>query len=139
VRAAEAALAGLDAAVHVADFREYCVPDAGLILMIDVLQYLNPAEQCALLERCAAALRPGGILIIRKPDPAGGWRWWLTKALDIAALRTGGPAVRPTYQSDAVLTGILERWGLVVSIRTYRNTLPLTHLVIHAQRAVGAM
>jgi uncharacterized protein (DUF2062 family) len=135
VRAAGFALAGLDASVQVADLRQYPVPEAGLILIIDVLQYLAPDDQRAVLERCAASLLPGGILIVREPDTAGGWRWWLTKALDIAALRAGGSATQPRYQSAAAFTGILERAGLSVSVRTDRNTLPLTHIVIQARRA----
>ncbi len=135
VRAAGLALAGLDASVRVADIREYSVPEAGLILIIDVLQYLEPIDQRAVLERCAASLRPGGSLIVREPDTAGGWRWWLTKALDVAALRTGGSSARPRYQSAAAFTETLERAGLSVSIRQHRNTLPLTHIVIQARRA----
>lgn len=135
VHAAGLALAGLDVSLQVADIREYHVPEAGLILIIDVLQYLEPADQRAVLERCAASLRPGGIIIIREPDTAGGWRWWLTKMLDIAALRTGGSSARPRYQSAAAFTEILERAGLSVRIQTYHNTLPLTHIVIQARRA----
>jgi len=135
VHAAGLALAGLDVSVQVADIREYPVPEAGLILIIDVLQYLEPADQRAVLERCAASLRPCGILIVREPDTAGGWRWWLTKALDIAALRTGGSSAQPQYQSAAAFTEILERAGLSVSVRTYHNILPLTHIVIQASRA----
>jgi uncharacterized protein (DUF2062 family)/SAM-dependent methyltransferase len=137
VRAAGLALAGLDASVRVADIREYPVPDAGLILIIDVLQYLEPADQVAVLERCAASLRPGGILIIRVPDTAGGWRSRLTKALDVIALRSRGSSVRLRYQGAATFTGPLERAGLSVSMRAYRNTLPLTHVLIQARRAGG--
>jgi trans-aconitate methyltransferase len=135
VRAARLALAGLDASVQVADVRTYPVPDAGLILIIDLLQYLEPDDQRAVLERCAASLRPGGILLVREPDTAGRWRWWVTRALDIAALRTGGSGTHPRYQSAAAFTEILERAGLSVSVQTHRNVLPLTHIVIQARRA----
>jgi uncharacterized protein (DUF2062 family) len=138
VSAAGLALADLDVSVQVADLRQYRVPEAGLILIIDVLQYLATDDQRAMLERCAASLRPGGILIVREPDTTGGWRSRLTRALDTAGLRTRGSAVRPRYLSAAAITGILERAGLSVSIRTHRNILPLTHIVIQARRADGA-
>jgi SAM-dependent methyltransferase/uncharacterized protein (DUF2062 family) len=133
-RAAGIALAGLDASVQVADVREYSIPESGLILIIDVLQYLDPADQRALLERCAASLRPGGILIVREPDTAGGWRWRLTRALDIAALRAGGTRREPRYQSADAFAATLERAGLSVSTRTHRNILPLAHVIIQARR-----
>jgi uncharacterized protein (DUF2062 family) len=137
VRAAEIALSGLDAAVRVADLREYPVPEAGLILIIDVLQYLDPADQRAVLERCAASLGPGGLLIVRVPDTADGWRWRLTRALDLVALRSRGSSARLRYQAAAVLAEPLERAGLSVSIQSRRNTLPLTHVFIQARRAGG--
>ncbi len=135
VRTAGLALSGLDASVRVADIREYAVPEAGLILIIDVLQYLDPDDQRAVLERCAASLRPGGTLIVREPDTVGGWRGRLTKALDRAAVRTGGSSVRPRYQTAASFTETLERAGLSVSVQRHRNTLPLAHIVVRARRA----
>jgi len=138
VRAAGLALAGLDASVQVGDVRQYPVPEAGLILIIDVLHYLAPDDQRAVLERCAASLCPGGILIVRAADTAGGWRWWLTRALDVPAWRAADGDVRLRYSCAAAFTEILERAGLSVSVGVHRNILPLTHIIIQARRADGA-
>ena len=54
------------------DVRTFPLPAAGLILIIDVLQYLDPADQASLLRRCAGALAPGGRLIFRLPDTSAG-------------------------------------------------------------------
>jgi 1-acyl-sn-glycerol-3-phosphate acyltransferase len=48
-----------------ADLRTYLLETADAILITDVLHYLLPDEQEALLERCVNALQPGGTLIIR--------------------------------------------------------------------------
>ena len=47
------------------DLRSYPLLPADAILLLDVLHYLMPDEQQALLLRCAEALLPGGVLIVR--------------------------------------------------------------------------
>lgn len=42
------------------------------IAMIDILHYLSPGGQAALLHEAARALEPGGILAVREVDPEGG-------------------------------------------------------------------
>ena len=47
------------------------------IVILDVLYLLPSAEQHALIERCVAALAPGGRLLVKEMDMAAGWkaRW----------------------------------------------------------------
>jgi hypothetical protein len=65
-----------------ADVRHYELPPAGLILILDVLQYLSAEEQLALLRRCCSALEPGGRLIFRVHDRERGLLSALTLGLD---------------------------------------------------------
>lgn len=132
VRAAHGALEGYDSNVELADARRFEVSGAGLILLIDVLQYLSLEDQQALLARCVAALRPGGILIIREPDTSAGWRWWMTQALDLVAVKLHRAASRPSYQHADTLAATLAAAGLAVEARSYRNVLPLAHVVVRA-------
>lgn len=60
-------------------------PSARLILLIDVLLYLNAAQQDQLLERAAARLSPGGRLVMREADAAAGWRFATTVAAERAS------------------------------------------------------
>jgi trans-aconitate methyltransferase len=48
-----------------ADLTKYVLKPCDGIIISDVLHYLLPADQEALLERCIAALNPGGKLIVR--------------------------------------------------------------------------
>ncbi len=52
-------------AFEAGDLRQFPLEAAKGILLADVLHYLLPAEQSGLLVRCAAALAPGGVLIVR--------------------------------------------------------------------------
>lgn len=134
IAAAERALAGLDVHLSVADVRTFPLPEAGLILILDVLQYLPAADQVSLLRRCVSTLTPGGRLILRLPEPARGFYSSVTRLLDQIVFRTGRWSARPAYQAADAYRQLLAEGGLVVDVRRYRNRLPLAHVVIAAQK-----
>lgn len=56
--------------VEEADARTVALGSPDAILLLDVLHYSEPALQRQWLSRCAAALAPGGVLLIRELDSA---------------------------------------------------------------------
>src|SRR5712692_10457411 len=54
--------------IHEQDARQYSLANPEALTLIDVLHYSSCAEQRVWLSRCAQALRPGGLLIIRELD-----------------------------------------------------------------------
>jgi uncharacterized protein (DUF2062 family)/2-polyprenyl-3-methyl-5-hydroxy-6-metoxy-1,4-benzoquinol methylase len=54
--------------IHEKDARQYSLANPEALTLIDVLHYSSCAEQRVWLSRCAQALRPGGLLIIRELD-----------------------------------------------------------------------
>ena len=60
--------------------QDVCEPIAqtGNIALFDVLHYLQPNDQARLLERLAARVAPGGMLVIRDCPRDGNARFWLT-------------------------------------------------------------
>jgi 2-polyprenyl-3-methyl-5-hydroxy-6-metoxy-1,4-benzoquinol methylase len=60
--------AGDDALYTTGDVQTAPIPEADTILIVDVLHYLSPVAQDALLKRAAASLRPEGMLIVRDID-----------------------------------------------------------------------
>jgi 2-polyprenyl-3-methyl-5-hydroxy-6-metoxy-1,4-benzoquinol methylase len=60
--------------------QDVCEPIAasGNVALFDVLHYLSPNEQMALLKRLAARVAPGGMLIVRESPRDGNLRFWLT-------------------------------------------------------------
>ncbi|MBJ6765876.1 DUF2062 domain-containing protein [Myxococcaceae bacterium JPH2] len=58
------------------------------ITLVDVLHYSPVEEQRQWLERCAHALAPGGLLLIRELEPARSRRTWATR-LEKLAVRWG--------------------------------------------------
>ena len=132
VAAARQALSRHTAALEVADVRDYRIGRAGLILIMDVLQYLPAEEQMALLRRCAAALEPGGKLIFRIHDRDAGVRSKLVLWFD-KLIVTGPQNLAPAAYRD-----VLEAAGLAVRQRRFTNRLPLAHVLLIASKPEAA-
>lgn len=137
IAVARQALGSLNADVTVADIRHFELPPAGLILILDVLQYLPAAEQAALLKRCCSALAPEGILVFRVHDRERGLRSAITMAFDRLIFAYGGVGVRPLMLSAAEYRGALENAGMQLEERRFRNRLPLAHILFIARKPLA--
>ena len=85
------------ATIHTADLRDAPLPEADVVVLIDVLHYLETDAQVSLFERVAQSLRGGGLLILRVADVSAGWRFHLGKAADRFGSLLTARAVRKQY------------------------------------------
>ena len=114
VESGRLAAAGLPAVeLVVRDLREHPMDpqSADAVLLVDVLHYFTVEEQGRILEAAAAALRPGGLLVVRETHARA--RAWLTRLLEGAAVRLGwnqGPGL--IFRTEAALRKELTRVGL---------------------------
>lgn len=138
------------AAVH-AEVTE--VTPAPVVLSMEVVEHVDPADHLAFVRSLAGAVRPGGMLAMSTPDESGYWRGWsgypphvgtldatrlavlLGRALDgwqVQVLRVGGPGF------DLSPVG---RFGVPLANRLWNaldGTVPrLTAEVSHAVSRVG--
>ena len=65
-----------------ADIRDVDYPPADAVVLLDVLHYLDYSAQERVLARARRALVPGGVLLLRIGDAAGGFGFTLSKAVD---------------------------------------------------------
>jgi len=137
IAVAREALGALNADVSVADIRRFELPPAGLILILDVLQYLPADEQLALLKRCCATLTPRGILIFRVRDCERGLWSTITMAFDRLIFACGRAGVRPLMLAAAEYHSALENAGMQVEERRFRNRLPLAHILFIAKKPLN--
>ncbi|MBP8295753.1 MAG: methyltransferase domain-containing protein [Burkholderiales bacterium] len=76
------------AAIVAGDIRSTDLGRARTVVILDVLHYIAPAEQDAVLCRVRDALLPSGTLLLRVGDAGGGWgfRWsnWVDHAVMFA-------------------------------------------------------
>ena len=72
------------------DMRSTAFGIADVVVLLDVLHYLAPAEQVDVLRRARQALAKGGVLVMRVADASGSLRFRATIALDRLAVRLRG-------------------------------------------------
>jgi uncharacterized protein len=128
---------GTNAELSVADVRRLDLPPAGLILILDVLQYLPADEQLALLKRCCSALAPQGKLIFRVHDRERGLWSTITMAFDRLIFACGRADVPPVMLLAAEYHSVLENAGMEVEERRFRNRLPLAHILFIAKKPLA--
>lgn len=133
IASARTALTGMNSQVSVGDVRTFELPQANVIFIFDVLQYLEGPEQLALLERCASALAPGGKLIFRIPDRGTKATSRLSMAFDKLIFFVGKNRSGPVVLSAAEYKGAFDG-RLRVEQRRFRNRLPIAHLLFVVTR-----
>ena len=137
IAVARKALSALNADLSVADIRGFELPPVGLILILDVLQYLGADEQITMLQRCCSALEPQGVLIFRVHDRERGLWSTITMAFDRLIFAFGPAGIRPLTLRAAEYRGVLENAGMRVEECRFRNRLPLAHILFIARKPLA--
>ena len=137
IAVARQALSKLHPNLSVADVRSLDLPPSGLILILDVLQYLRTDEQLTLLKRCCSALAPNGILIFRVHDRERGLWSMITVAFDRLIFIWERARVRPLTLPAAQYRSVLKNAGMQVEERRFRNRLPLAHILFVAKKPLA--
>jgi SAM-dependent methyltransferase len=115
--------AGLDFAT--ADARGWEVPACDTALLLDVLHYMDPAEQDAVLGRAAVSARRR--VILREIEPRRGLASLVTRAAERLRKR---PSVRP----PRVFAAALERQGFTVSTARCDEGTPFANALLFAEK-----
>jgi SAM-dependent methyltransferase len=135
IRRARIAL-GPRARFEVGDIRRVALPACDAIVLLDVLHYLPPADQAALLAACARALDPGGVLITRIADAGAGLRYHLTTLGDRAVTILRGTAWPRLYcRRLADWIAALERAGFAVESAPMSAGTPFANVMLVGRRA----
>ncbi|MGK4001838.1 DUF2062 domain-containing protein [Sorangium sp. So ce1036] len=119
-----------------ADAREAELGEADTVLLIDLLHYFRVEEQDAILRRAAAAVRPGGRLLVREADTERGLRSSITLLEEriFTALRFNrGERVR--FRPAREIAALLEQLGFTCETRPAWGKTPFSNVLIVAIRA----
>ena len=126
----------LDARFVSGDAREADVPPADTVLLIDLLHYFKVDEQDRILRRAAAAVRPGGRILIREADPSRGLRSLATLIEEriFTAIRFNR-GERVHFRPSLELKGILEETGLAAEVRPAWGKTPFSNVLVIGNRS----
>lgn len=134
VRIAQAAL-GADAVIR-GDIRSADLPACDAIVILDVLLYLRREEQAAVLARCADALAPGGVLLLREADAEGGLPFQITRWAEQAACAARGHWRQPlTYRPAADWSALLDSLGFDTAALPMSQGTPFANTLFIARRS----
>ena len=99
------------------DMTSCALPPCQGLALLDVLHYFTREDQDALLSRAARVLEPGGVLVLRVPDPEAGWRFTWNRMHERVATHTGFTQARVVdYRTLASFANHLEGLGMQVAV-----------------------
>jgi SAM-dependent methyltransferase len=134
VRTAQAALGDGATVVH-GDIREVPLPRSTAIVILDVLLYLGRDDQVRVLARCAEALEPGGVLVLREADAGAGLRFSITRWAEWIACWSRGQWRQPLrYRPASEWAALLEGLGFTVAMTSMSSGTPFGNVLFVARR-----
>lgn len=138
VEAGNRAAAGLDVTLSQGDARTADYPPADTVLLIDLIHYFTLPEQDEILRRAAAAVRPGGRLLVREADTDRGWRSAVTlleERVFTAVRFNKGERVR--FRPAREIVRLLEAEGLGCEVRPAWGKTPFANVLVIGRRPAG--
>ncbi len=116
------------------DMREVAFGIADGVVMLDVLHYLEYADQCVILQRTHEALRGNGILLLRVANAARGVRFALGKSVDQMVLLVSGRGPKAPYcRSLAEWRDLLSSAGFESETVPMSSGTPFANVLIIAK------
>ena len=133
VRVARRVLGGVQ--VVQGDLRDLGLQPCSVIVMFDVLHYLDSEEQQRLIEKAAGALEPGGLLLLREADAGAGFTFDLTRWGErIACVLRGEFGQQLHYRSAVQWTAELAGRGLSVRVEPMSEGTPFANVLFVARK-----
>src|SRR5262249_23386561 len=96
-------------------------PPSSVIVMLDVLMYVDRRRQGRALEKAAAALEPGGLLLLRETDADGGPAFEVSRLSECLAA-----ALRGEFPRRLDYRGMLEWTAELASLGFTVHTAPMS-------------
>lgn len=138
-RALVARKAGLDVKVlDLAAAPPGALGDADVVTLLDVLHYFPVDVQDRVLAVAAAAVRPGGMLIVRDPEPGRGLgSWWtvMSERVFVATGRHAGQEVK--VRGGAAIAARVRALGLHADVEDGSRGTPFSNALVTARRPPG--
>ena len=117
------------------DLRTAPFEPADTVLLVDVLHYFREAEQDAILDRAAAAVRPGGRIVIRDADTSRGWRSWATLLEEhVFTFLRFNRGERVRFRASRAFVERLEAAGMRCEVRPAWGKTPFSNVLVVGSR-----
>jgi SAM-dependent methyltransferase len=128
---------GKDVRIETADVSEAMLPAADMVVLLDVLHYLERNAQLRLLENAARALARGGRLLMRVADASAGLTFRLTRIGDRLGtwlhFRQRMRSPRMTFRTASEWIALLQTLGFRVEVEPIDGRNPFANVLLHAR------
>jgi uncharacterized protein (DUF2062 family) len=126
-----------EAIVDAGDARTFDLPAVRAVLLFDVLHMLPYDQQDRILTRVVSALEPGGVLVVREANAAGGWRMRVIQLANwCKGLFEGDPGRRFHFRSTREWIARFGQLGLTVRACPLDEHAPMANVLFEARRPV---
>ena len=116
------------------DIRRADFGRADVAVILDVLHYIELDEQREVLRRVRGSLAGGGTLLMRVADAAGGFRFRITEAVDLAVTRARGHRLKALHSVPlAERKSALEAQGYRVDAVPMSEGTPFANVLLVAR------
>jgi SAM-dependent methyltransferase len=138
-RIAHAALAGTGGlaqppAVSVGDMCRFALPACDVVVMMDVMHYVDHAAQQDLLQRIRTSLSPQGRLLMRIGDSSSTRGFAVSQWVDRVVTAVRGHRIPPTWGRPlSEWVALLESLGFMVDARPMSQGTPFANVLLVAQ------
>lgn len=112
--------------------------EAAVVVFVDVLYLLPAAEQEAIVRAAAAAVGPGGRVVVKETDDRPAWKRRWTSTQEALAVRTitRRAARTTTPPTSAQVTAWLDAAGLATTVERLDRHRPWPHYLVIGEREV---
>jgi len=121
---------GAHAEILEADARSMTPESCSVVLLFDVLHMMSAADQASLMRALAAALEPGGVILVRDADASAGWRFAAVWAANrLKALVSGGWRQEFHFRSTREWLEWFDRLGLAADVQPMGEGTPFANVL----------
>lgn len=121
-----------------ADIRDAELPACAVVMLLDVLLYMEEDEQERVLRKAVDALEPGGLLLVREADAGAGFSFAMTRWGErLMEITRGRWRDRLRYRSAARWTALLSGFGLSVERVAMSEGTPFANLLFVCTKSKG--
>lgn len=126
---------GDSAVISQRDLANADIPQADVMVLLDVLHYLDDNAQVDLIRRIARSISRDGLLLVREADAAGGNRFRMTKIVErLASINRGNWRQRFCFRSRDEWNALLQSNGFAVTDMPMSEGTPFANFLWAARR-----